>query len=131
MKKLVCGLAMAALIGAFTQTASAHHTLSAYDITKTVQLEGTVKRFEWTAPHCWLVVTVSDGHGGATDWTLEAGTPVVNYRYGWKRDDFKPGDKVTVTAFPVRDGSNHGAIMRVVFPDGRTLEGPLSTYLKK
>jgi hypothetical protein len=131
MKQTFCGLLLAALIAMAASTAQAHHSLSAYDITKTIELDGTVKRFEWGAPHCWLIVDVPDEKGNSTEWALEAGTPVVNNRYGWKRDTFKSGDKVKVTVFPVHEGSGHGALMRVVFPDGRTLDGPLATYLKK
>jgi len=131
MKAIRCSLVIAALIATATGTTHAHHSLSAYDITKTVEIEGTVKRFEWSSPHCWLVMAVPNGHGETTQWVLEAGTPIVNYRYGWKRDDFKAGDKLKVTAFPVRDGSMHGAVMRVTFANGKVLEGPLSTYLKK
>lgn len=137
MKKILCGLAIAAstLTVAGTAmiagTAHAHHSLSAYDIGKTIELEGTVKRFEWGSPHCWVVMDVPKEGGGFTEWVLEAGTPVVNTKFGWKRDDLKPGDKLRATAFPTRDGSAHGALMRLVLADGRTLEGPLATYLNK
>jgi len=131
MKQTVCGVLFAALIALAAGSAQAHHSLSAYDISKTIEFGGTVKRFEWSAPHCWLILDVPDEKGNSTEWVLEAGTPVVNNRYGWKRDTFKSGDKLTVTVFPAREGPGHGALMRVVFPDGRTLDGPLATYLKK
>jgi hypothetical protein len=131
MKRIFCGLIVAAWITMGAGTVQAHHSLSAYDITKTVELDGSVKRFEWGSPHCWLIVDVPDGKGGSTEWTLEAGTPIVNTQYGWKRDTFKSGDKVKVTAFPAREGAGHGALMRVALADGRILDGPLATYLKK
>ena len=131
MKKLLCGLAFILSIATMGSVALAHHSLSAYDITKSIEIEGTVKEFQWGSPHCWLIVTVLDEKGGSTEWVLEAGTPVVNNQFGWKRDDLKAGDKVKVTAFPVRDGSAHGALMKVVLANGRVLEGPLATYLKK
>jgi len=131
MNKLLRGFVMAALVSPIAGPAQAHHSLSAYNISKTIELDGTVTSFEWSSPHCWLFLHAPNGHGGYADWALEAGTPVVNYHYGWKRNDFKPGDKLKVIAFPVRDGSNHGAIASVIFADGRRLEGPLSSYLKK
>jgi hypothetical protein len=124
-------MAAVALALCAPQPSFAHHSLSAYNITKRVQIEGTVKQFEWSSPHCWLILTVTDPQGKAKDWVLEAGTPVVNYRYGWKRDYFKPGDHLKVSVFPVHDGSAHGALESVTLPDGRVLEGPLSSYLKK
>jgi len=131
MKKLLCGLAFVASIAMLGSVAVAHHSLSAYDITKTIEIDGTVKRFEWGSPHCWVVMDVPNESGGSTEWVFEAGTPVVNTKFGWKRSDLKAGEKIHVTAFPTRDGSAHGALMRVVLANGRTLEGPLSTYLNK
>jgi hypothetical protein len=131
MKKLLCKLAFAVSIATLGSVAFAHHSLSAYDITKSIEFDGTVKEFQWGSPHCWLIVDVPNGTGGSTEWVLEAGTPVVNNQFGWKRTDLKSGDKVKVTAFPVRDGSAHGALMKVVLANGRVLEGPLATYLKK
>jgi hypothetical protein len=131
MKRIFFATLLAAMMATVAVTAQAHHSLSAYDITRTVELKGTVKRFEWGAPHCWLIVDVPDQKGASTEWALEAGTPVVNTQFGWKRDSFKSGDKVTVTAFPAHEGTGHGALMRVVLADGRTMDGPLATYLKK
>lgn len=130
MKKILYGLVFAASIAGWGYVAHAHHSLSAYDITKTIDLDGTIREFQWTSPHCWLVVTVMNSNGVASDWILEAGTPVVNNQYGWKRDLFKPGEKIRATIFPVRDGTAHGALMRVTMADGRVVDGPLATYLK-
>ncbi len=131
MRRLLAGCAIAMWLLAVAGPAQAHHSLSAYDITKSIEVSGTIKRFEWTAPHCWLVVTAPDGKGGTTEWSFEAGTPIVNNKYGWTRNVFKAGEKVTVKAAPVRDGSPHGALLLVEFPDGRKLPGPLATYLKQ
>src|SRR5208282_601589 len=112
MKQSGYGLLLAALVAVAADTAQAHHSLSAYDISTTIEFGGTVKRFEWSAPHCWLILDVPDEAGNSTEWVLEAGTPVVNNRYGWTRDTFKAGDKLKVTVFPARDGPGHGALMR-------------------
>lgn len=108
----------------------AHHSLSAYDISKTVTVEGTIKEYKWSAPHCWLVVAVG-GKGKLVLWTFEAGTPMVNNKFGWTRDTFATGEKVKVIAAPMRDGTPGGALMLVEMHDGRKLAGPLATYLKK
>jgi hypothetical protein len=127
----IFGAVAAAAISAIPGTAEAHHSLSAYNITKSIVVEGTIKKYEWTSPHCWLTITVPDDKGGTVDWVFEAGTPVVNNRYGWGRDQFKAGEKVKATAFPVRDGSNHGALISVEFADGRKQDGALAQYLKQ
>ena len=41
---------------------------------------------------------------------------------GWRKNDLKPGDEVTVTVLPARNGNPVGRIARVEFADGRTLD---------
>ncbi|WP_047170418.1 DUF6152 family protein [Novosphingobium sp. Rr 2-17] len=112
-------------------TVYAHHSLSAYDVSKTITIEGTIKEYKWSAPHCWLVVMVGGAKGKIVPWTFEAGTPMVNNKFGWTRDTFTIGEKVKVTAAPMLDGTPGGALMLVEMHDGRKLAGPLATYLKK
>jgi hypothetical protein len=113
------------------EPAYAHHSLSAYDIDRSVIVDGTIKEYKWSSPHCWLVVAVGDKEEKIVLWTFEAGTPIVNNRFGWNRDTFSPGEKVKVTAAPLRDGGPGGALLLVETRDGRKLSGPLATYLKK
>jgi hypothetical protein len=42
---------------------------------------------------------------------------------GWKRSTLKPGDKVTVTINPLRDGRPGGWYVAITLPDGTTLSG--------
>ncbi len=32
----------------------AHHSYAMFDTDKSVEIEGTVKEFQWTNPHCWI-----------------------------------------------------------------------------
>jgi hypothetical protein len=130
MTRTLWAVAAAAAALTLAAPASAHHSLTAYDLTKTVTIDGTVKSFEWTNPHVWLTVTVKDKDGKTTDWAVESGTPNVNNRLGWKRTDLQPGQKVKVVLFPMRDHGPHGALTSVTFEDGRTLQGPINSVLK-
>jgi hypothetical protein len=47
-------------------------------------------------------------------------------RNGWKPSTLKPGDKVTLTMHPLKNGSPGGSLVSVKVPDGRTL-GPGAT----
>ena len=107
----------------FSLPLCAHHSTTAYDHTRTIELKGTVKDFQWTNPHSWIQLLVTDGNGNTTEWAIETGAPNLNVRHGWKRDDLKPGDRVTLTAFPNRDGTPNASLTRVTLPDGRVLEG--------
>ena len=99
----------------------AHHSYAAFDRTKQSEFKGTVKSFLWTNPHSLLIVSVAGADGTMDDYHIEMNGPGYLVRNGWKRDSLKPGDKITVTVHPLRDGSPGGDLVRVVFPDGRTL----------
>lgn len=57
------------------------------------------------------------------EWNVEAGTPQLNARHGWKYNDVKAGDKITITLYPARDSTPRGSLKHVVLADGRDLEG--------
>jgi hypothetical protein len=111
-----CLAAFAAI--ALAAPASAHHSFSMFDAEKTVTLKGTVKEFEWTNPHSWLRVMVTDDSGTPREWALEMGSPLQQQRVGWKPDSVKPGDQVTVTIHPLKDGSRGGQFVFATLPSG-------------
>lgn len=86
----------------------AHHTVAMFDHTKKVIVEGTVKEWQWTNPHAWLQIMAPDGTGAQVEQGFELGSPNTLTRDGFKKDTFKPGDKVKVVAAPRRDGTVGG-----------------------
>lgn len=86
----------------------AHHSFPAqYDADQPVTLTGTVTRVEWTNPHIFIYIDVTDESTGAVEnWALEMGGPNALLRLGWKRDSLKPDDQITVEGSLARDGSN-------------------------
>ena len=108
-------------VAAIASSASAHHSGAMFDMTKTVELKGAVKSFLWTNPHSLLIVAVRGANGQTVDYSFEADGPGYLVRTGWKRESAKPGDAVTVTANPLRDGQAGGKIVEVAFADGRKL----------
>lgn len=104
--------------------ASAHHSVTAYDLNTTKELAATVKVFEWTNPHTWLRVIVMDESGKQVEWALESGTPNTNAMAGWKKTDLLAGEQVTVMFHPKRDGGPSGTLMEVRLADGRVLKAP-------
>ena len=59
----------------------------------------------------------------AGDWSFEGGAIALVRRNGWTRTDLKPGDRVTVTTHPQRNGSRVGSMLTVLFPSGATKAG--------
>src|SRR5450631_1102152 len=84
----------------------AHHSTAAFDADKSVTLTGTVSKVEWVNPHCYVHIIVDD-KGQQVAWAILAGTPTLNIRNGWKYDDVKVGDRVTVVGRPSREDNNH------------------------
>lgn len=111
--------AMAALLLSVTPCV-AHHSFAMFDDKKTVTLQGTVKELQWTNPHCYLQVLVPSQNATA-EWSIEMHSTLAMYRFGWKPGSFKPGEKVTVTINPLKDGTNGGRLLTAVGASGRTL----------
>src|SRR5215471_8007270 len=97
--------------------ALAHHSFAMFDADKKVTLEGTVKEFQWTNPHSWILMNV-----GADQWAIEMGAPGGLARQGWVPKTLTPGMKITAIIHPLKDGTHGGQFMAVTLPDG-TLKG--------
>jgi hypothetical protein len=87
---------------------------------------GTIKDFQYTNPHSWIQLYVTTPAGVAEEWTIEALSPNVLSRSGWKKNSLLAGQKVTVLINPLRDGTRGGNLISVTLPDGVTLGGGAS-----
>jgi len=105
---------------------SAHHSFAMFDRSQKIQIEGTVKEFQWVNPHTWVQI-MAPHHGVTTEWSIEGRSPNVLSRRGWSRTTLKPGDKVTLTVYPLKSGKPGGAIISVRFADGRVLNADTPT----
>ncbi len=103
-------------------TANAHHSVALqFDMSKEIEIEGTVVAMEWRNPHAWLQVEVESEAGEKQVWQVEFGSANALYRRGWRRDDLPVGIHVSVHGLPARDGSNTIGAEDVTLPDGRRL----------
>jgi len=100
--------------------ALAHHSGAMFDNDKSVTLTGTVTQFQWTNPHCWIQMLVP-GDAGEVEWSVEMGAPLQLYQGGWKPGTLKPGDEITVTVHPIRDGTHAGLFVAANRKDGTVL----------
>src|SRR3954469_16081353 len=104
-------LAAAAAGVLLASPALAHHSANMFDSQKQVELKGVIKESQWTNPHIWIQVDVANAKGVVEEWSVEGGSPNLVGRQGWKRNSFKPGDKVSLTIHPMKDGSRGGSFM--------------------
>jgi hypothetical protein len=114
MKKVLLAVSIAALTG----TALGHHSGAMFDHSKTVTVQGTVKEFQLTNPHSWLQVLVVGADGKTVEWGFETEGPSTLQRARINAKTFRPGDKVTIVAHPMRDGRPAGAWVSATTADG-------------
>jgi hypothetical protein len=111
----------AGLIVLASGTASAHHSFAAFDITSEKTISGTVKQVDWTNPHTWIWLNVENKQGGVETFGFEGMSPNYLARRGWSKSTLKPGDKISVSFRPMKDGSNGGMFMTAKRPTGEIL----------
>ncbi len=99
----------------------AHHSSAMFDSSRTITLAGTVKELQWTSPHCWIQLMSPDAAGVVAEWSIEMAAPFELMRRGWKLSTLKPGDKVTIVAYPARDGSKGAMFVSAAGVDGRPI----------
>ena len=114
----VCGAALFALVPMLVE---AHHSAVMFDDVKEVTVEGVVKEFQYTNPHSWLLVDVTDKDGKVTTWGFEAEGPTTLMRNKVRPSDLKAGTKLTITGHPMKDGRPAALWIKAVRADGVVL----------
>jgi hypothetical protein len=111
-------LGFAALLSV-TLPVIAHHGAAEYDNTKSISVQGTVTEMRYVNPHVLILFNVKDDKGQTVEWTAESQSPNLLSRRGWSRSTLKPGDQITVTGHPVKNGVPAMSAQKIVFADGR------------
>jgi hypothetical protein len=117
IKTLLGGTAIAAMM---VMPALAHHSAAMFDHDKLVELTGVVKEFQYTNPHSWLLVDVTNADGTVTTWGFEAEGPSTLMRAGIRKSLLPPGKEITIRGNPLRDGRPGAAWVDAVV-DGQPL----------
>ena len=122
MRSSLLFLALAVVAVQFPPAVSAHHSFAMFDANQSLTTTATVKEFQWGSPHTWLELVVLNPDQTEKPLSLELTTISGLLRNGWKPGTLKPGDRVTVTYHPMRDGTPAGQLVQAVTEDGRTLK---------
>jgi hypothetical protein len=102
--------------------AYAHHGFQSwFDMSRSVTVKGTVTAFDWTNPHAYIYLDVKDEKGTVVKWSAELGAVGMLSRAGWKKDTVKPGDEITMTGNPGKDGKPIMHLDKVVLANGQEL----------
>ncbi|HEX7080568.1 MAG TPA: DUF6152 family protein [Gammaproteobacteria bacterium] len=106
--------------------ALAHHSLSGvYDIRKSGEVTGVVKKVEFVNPHGAITLDVKSDDGKTTEWIMTTGSANALSSLGFGRggpNTVIAGDTVTITYFPARNGKPLGFIRSITLPNQQTIE---------
>jgi hypothetical protein len=99
-------------------SATAHHSGAMFDRSKTVTLQGTVKDFQFTNPHVWILLLVPEKDGKVVEWDIEASAPARLVKWGISGETVHNGDKITLNMHPLKDGRKGGSLVDITFANG-------------
>jgi len=106
-------------------SAQAHHSFAGFDQSRKVTVQGTVKDWQFTNPHSWLQLIVTE-NGEQVEYSIEGASVSTLVRRGWSRNTFKRGEKVTVVMHPLSTGGKGGAFLSATLEDGRTISSGIT-----
>lgn len=109
-----------------TSTVNGHHSYAGvFDMKTVVKFDARVVRLELLNPHTSVYLKVTNEHGEAEDWVMEAPGKLSLARRGWTEDMFKSGETITVHGNPSLRGRNAVWLDRVILADGTEFIDPL------
>jgi len=74
-------------ISTFSLSVFSHHSAVMFNFEKTVNKSGVVKEFQYSNPHSWLLVDITNEDGTVTTWGFEAEGPSTLIRAGIRKSD--------------------------------------------
>ena len=110
--------------GSRASSLRAHHSTTAvFDLTKKVQITGTLTRVDWINPHISIFVDAKGEHG-VDSWHFEGSPPAWFRRAGVNKNDIAKaqGQTITVDGSRSKDGSLYAYLQKITFADGSSLE---------
>src|SRR6187551_2424413 len=108
IRKLLPAASAAALL--YLTAAEAHHSFAMFDRDQEIVKTGTVARWAFNVPHSWLYLNVKNPDGTETLWSFEGSAPTGLLQRGITGATFEPGNVVTVSYCPLKDGRPGGGL---------------------
>jgi hypothetical protein len=121
-------LALAAALLIIPIPTFGHHGRAGYDMDKTLTVKATITSFDWKNPHVQIHFDAPDEKGVVQQWIIEASNPYMEARSGWTKDDFKPGDVVTISFHPAKSGSKVAYLKYAITTSGKRLTIPENSF---
>jgi hypothetical protein len=102
--------------------AYAHHGFGTFDMTKEIEITGTVTNLAFVNPHSWLYLDVTNADGTRVPMRCEMRSATTLRRSGWVPEMFPVGDQVTIKGSPDRNEATACYVSTLVFADGSLLD---------
>ena len=81
----IFAISLLGLVAATSSTGSHHSFAAEFDASQPVTIEGVITKVEWTNPHVWFFVNVTnESSGEVVNWGAEMGSPNALVRNGWR-----------------------------------------------
>ena len=117
MKRTAC------IVFAFSApVAYAHHGFGTFDMTKEIEITGTVTNLAFVNPHSWLYLDVTGPDGRRVPMRCEMRSATTLRRSGWTPEMFPVGGQVTIKGSPDRNEATACYVSTVVLADGSSID---------
>jgi hypothetical protein len=116
------GTGAVAIVLASAPLAGHHYGLSAFDGSKPLRISGVLVTVEWTNPHAKFHVDVRTADGAVERWIAETGSPGTLTRLGLDRSRLRPGEPVSLSGFPARDGTRWMIVRSLTLSGGAAVD---------
>ncbi len=114
---------LACIVFAFcAPVAHAHHGFGTFDMTKEIEITGTVTNLAFVNPHSWLYLDVADADGKRVPMRCEMRSATTLRRSGWTPEMFPVGGQVTIKGSPDRNEATACYVSTLVFADGSSID---------
>ena len=119
--KLLMALLLSVGLLTICGTVMAHHASAAY-ADKPMEFKNvTITKFSWINPHSLIYFDAKDAKGNVVNWTCETAAPQALRLIGWAKESVAPGDVVSITLYPAKNGNRAGRLNKMVLADGTVL----------
>ena len=111
MGRMYALIVIGSVMLALTSRAGAHHGAAGlFDVTRTVDVQGSVKSWSFVNPHPILLLEVTDENGQYADWDIYFGPAAASAlrRRGYAADTFKVGETLIVRGHPAKAAGVRG-----------------------
>ena len=115
-------LVLAIALGAAAMPSFGHHSTAMYNMANPVTVTGVVKRFEWTNPHAYIYLEVTDEKGAKVEWAIEMMSLNHLKSYGWTHSTVQPGDTISCTGGSAKSGDPAMLSSLIKLADGRMIK---------